>query len=994
MATPPLDPSVRGARDGGRGDAPLDADAIVVGSGFGGAVVACRLAQAGLRVLVLERGRRYEANDFPALPDDRSLLPDMRRWRWQEDQGLWDVQDLEEIVTVQAAGYGGGSLVYASAHLRPPTETFDGRWPAALADGTALQRFYDLAAHMLEVEPASAHPAFLAAVPKADQLRRAAGHLGREVFHPPLAIRYADGPNLHGAAKRACTSCGSCCAGCADGAKNTLDVTYLATAERHGARARTQCEVTALRALDGGGWEVRGIDHLEAANVSFRASAVFLCAGSVHSTRLLARADLPENEAARQAQQLAGIGWFPGGDAVGLVYDTTHPQFPSFGPTITTALVHWDAGDPPSFFVVEDGGYPREIARIVGGLRAPAWIGRNRLTRRTDAPIEASPSPPPPPPAPPDPARSSSLRPPLDAVLDAVAQGNFRGVLSEDVRKSLSAFVDELKGPLLLPVLVDATLVRALRQRYGECWLTRWMDPDGWLLRHVTRAFVWGAHLVLGDTSRLAGHALRAALSGGDLDRAELAKRVLGLDAAGADRRAMLLCMGRDAATGMLVYDARGDRLVADLELHDLAPGYAREEQLMADLARALGGELRTNPAWAFLGKPVTVHSQGGCRMSDDGDLGVTDDMGAVRGCAGLYVLDGAVLPGSVGTNPSATIMAIAERGVLAFVQRLKGDDHWPEGDPSAGAAEYRRHVEGAAAWARRAAAEGWAIRPPARGAHVPLRSEPLGLRFHEVMQGYYAPAQAVPRGDAAYRAHETAGCPAWPLRLDLDVSAENLAAFFEDEWHRLRCAGTVTLRLPDAPPGREESPAVQGKLELMVPRRKPHATEDYLRRAAQRRIADRSPSRRGDPERRPHRFMKYDLTFRDHAGRDWRLQGYKRIARQRGIDAWRATSSLHCLLRGPLPRGGAEPVAGAGVVHVDLTTFLTCQLPSMQVTGVRDPVTGEEDHARKAWALAKFGAFFFGNLQRIYLPELGSALDAVLRAQLGDVRHHPRVGR
>jgi choline dehydrogenase-like flavoprotein len=51
-------------------------DGIVVGSGFGGAVTACRLAQAGLRVLVLERGRRYEAGDFPAPPPDSALLPD------------------------------------------------------------------------------------------------------------------------------------------------------------------------------------------------------------------------------------------------------------------------------------------------------------------------------------------------------------------------------------------------------------------------------------------------------------------------------------------------------------------------------------------------------------------------------------------------------------------------------------------------------------------------------------------------------------------------------------------------------------------------------------------------------------------------------------------------------------------------------------------------------------------------------------------------------
>jgi hypothetical protein len=42
------------------------------------------------------------------LPRAPQLLPDLQRWSWQANRGLWDLQDLDELVSVQAAGYGGG----------------------------------------------------------------------------------------------------------------------------------------------------------------------------------------------------------------------------------------------------------------------------------------------------------------------------------------------------------------------------------------------------------------------------------------------------------------------------------------------------------------------------------------------------------------------------------------------------------------------------------------------------------------------------------------------------------------------------------------------------------------------------------------------------------------------------------------------------------------------------------------------------------------------
>ena len=45
-------------------------DVIIIGSGFGGAVHACRQSAAGRSVLVLERGRRWSPDSYPRGPDD------------------------------------------------------------------------------------------------------------------------------------------------------------------------------------------------------------------------------------------------------------------------------------------------------------------------------------------------------------------------------------------------------------------------------------------------------------------------------------------------------------------------------------------------------------------------------------------------------------------------------------------------------------------------------------------------------------------------------------------------------------------------------------------------------------------------------------------------------------------------------------------------------------------------------------------------------------
>src|SRR5262249_3448774 len=95
-------------------------NAVIVGSGFGGAVMAFRLADAGLRVCLLERGQRYPPGSFARSPFW------MKRNLWdpsEELYGLFNIWSFSGLGSIVSSGLGGGSLIYANVLLRK-----DERW--------------------------------------------------------------------------------------------------------------------------------------------------------------------------------------------------------------------------------------------------------------------------------------------------------------------------------------------------------------------------------------------------------------------------------------------------------------------------------------------------------------------------------------------------------------------------------------------------------------------------------------------------------------------------------------------------------------------------------------------------------------------------------------------------------------------------------------------------------------------------------------------------
>lgn len=528
-----------------RDDMTLDFDAVVIGSGFGGAAVACRLAEAGYRTGILERGRRWQA--FPTEPGGD--------WRYnagkpEREHGLIDLRPYRQLAVMLGAGVGGGSLLYSGITTEPSADSFREGWPAGI-DAAELRPFYDKAEAMLDLRQIPASQLS----DRRNLLREAAAAigLGDRFFDPLMAIafdpawsgtgdeaaaaRHPRSLNRHGASQGTCIHFGNCSLGCPVGAKNSVDLTYIARAERHGASVLPLHAVDTVEELPGGGGYRIGFHVLGEAGKrpgSLTARIAVLGAGSIGSTELLLRA----RDQHRTLPNLAGpLGrrWNPNGDAATFAYFPGRAVRPFSGPQ-TQAAIHLPGNDGagPYQVTVEDAGLPSVLRK---------FLSHTEL----------------------NPVRALALAIFVAPLRDAAKRGRKLGQSSEEAMERVMQLVS-----------------MAREDNYGTLELRR--SP-------------WGRHAL------------------------------------------------------KLRWDHRGSR--------DL---FAAVKRLHHDLIAAAGGA-PIEPPFDFMRRyRVVTHALGGCPMGATPDTGVVDPLGEVFGYRNLYVADGSVVPVSLGTNPSKTIAALAER--------------------------------------------------------------------------------------------------------------------------------------------------------------------------------------------------------------------------------------------------------------------------------------------------------------------------------------------
>lgn len=269
-------------------------DAVVIGTGAGGAPLLARLAAAGLKVVALEAGPNFDPARFAF---DETLA----------DEIYWTEERLSGGSTPEAFGANnsgtgvGGSTLHWGAFtpradqrdLKLRTETGEGiDWPVDYAE---LKPFYERVEGFIGVSGPRSYPWDaqrrypLAPVPRNGPARimaRACEELGIRATDAPAAVVSRDFAQEGGGTRNACINCGFCHQGCRNGAKTSMDVTYLPLAVAHGAEIRSMCRVHGT-ARDGMGritavtYQHDGTEHRQ------RCAAVFLCAGAVETPRLL-----------------------------------------------------------------------------------------------------------------------------------------------------------------------------------------------------------------------------------------------------------------------------------------------------------------------------------------------------------------------------------------------------------------------------------------------------------------------------------------------------------------------------------------------------------------------------------------------------------------------------------------------------------------------------------------------------------------------------------
>jgi cholesterol oxidase len=361
---------------------------VVIGSGYGGAIAASRLARAGQQVCVLERGKEFQPGEYPDTEVEAvsEMQVDLPHKHIGSRTGLYDFHVNKDINVFVGCGLGGTSLVNANVSLQAEPRVFaDPHWPQKLRDDvdTLLAQGYRRAQEMLKPTP---YPQDFSPLPKLQALEKSAKYLNENFYRPPINVTFQDGVNHVGVEQNKCNLCGDCVSGCNHKAKNTVLMNYLPDGKNHGAEIYTQVSVRRIERQDASvspSQKARWLVHFQLLNVGqqifdaptmfISADIVVLAAGTLGSTEILLRSQA----AGLTLSEQLGHHFTGNGDVLAFGYNTEHvingigfgkrspTEQKPVGPCITGIIDMREQPQLENGMVIEEGSIPGAIAGIL-----------------------------------------------------------------------------------------------------------------------------------------------------------------------------------------------------------------------------------------------------------------------------------------------------------------------------------------------------------------------------------------------------------------------------------------------------------------------------------------------------------------------------------------------------------------------------------------------------------------------------------------------------
>jgi cholesterol oxidase len=237
----------------------------------------------------------------------------------------------------------------------------------------------------------------------------------------------------------------------------------------------------------------------------------------------------------------------------------------------------------------------------------------------------------------------------------------------------------------------------------------------------------------------------------------------------------------------------------------------------------------------------------------------VVDAQGEVFNYPGLFVMDGAVLPGATGVNPAHTIAAVAERNIEHFIRKTLGNPDW--------AAPERREVNPFVDPLTRISIPRTGTRPPDASA--------VGLTFRERMSGWWESTDAAPQ-------RRGADC-------ELRITIDDVDRFIADPAHVGIVTGRITVVGLTDPGGVEVQ---NGVWNLFVESGRPGERE-----------------------------MRYSLPFHGKDGVLYALRGIKVFRPRPGLRLWAENTTLD--FRVGVESDDRRPAVGAGRLTIGVFRVL-----------------------------------------------------------------------